>query len=108
MAQHQQDPSSAPNTQETSTGTRPRARDQRRRTLNTDPTFRQLLSKVANYRQHRPADDPDRVAAEQALTERCLAQKITTLVDQAPKLTPQQITRLSALLVKRDDSGGEV
>lgn len=58
---------------------------------------------VARLSQTRPADDPELLALKRELREGALAGYIKRTVDEAPRLTNEQLARLATLLAPRPD-----
>ena len=55
-------------------------------------------ARVASLTRSRPADDPELVAAREALKASAVEKYIRKVVADAPPLTPEQRDRLSVLL----------
>lgn len=54
--------------------------------------------RVASLSRTRSADDPDLIAARQTLAAAKLEKYVTEVVATAPPLTPEQLSRVAALL----------
>lgn len=55
-------------------------------------------ARVASLSRSRTPDDPDLIAARQALGTELLADRIARLVAEAPPLPPAQVDRLTSLI----------
>jgi hypothetical protein len=62
------------------------------------PELARLRGRYASLTRSRPADDPDLIDARRDLRAQVLAESVARLVAGAPKLTADQIARVTGLL----------
>jgi hypothetical protein len=60
--------------------------------------IQRLAGKAGGLKAQRPADDPERIAAEQNLAEAHLERHIARVIQGLPPLRPEQRAQLAALL----------
>jgi hypothetical protein len=75
------------------------------RTYNASPAVLRARGKRNALTRHRGPEDPATLEAERDLRAVTLEEHIRRVVDEAPPLTPEQLSKLSALLAPRIGAG---
>jgi hypothetical protein len=64
----------------------------------TSPSLAELAGRAGGLKAQRPADDPERIEAEQEHRTAQLEAHLQEVLGRAPRLTEQQLDRLVAII----------